>query len=81
MGLDVPILPAAIIGADKAWPKGEKWMQSVPITVKILPKVYPPKTEELSETAYNKALSKLTKELETKITKEVKELEETTSPE
>ena len=56
-------------------------MQSVPITVKILPKVDPPKTEELSKTAYNKALSKLTKELETKITNQVKELEETTSPE
>ena len=81
MGLDVPILPAAIIGADKAWPKGEKWMQSVPITVKILPKVDPPKTEKLSKTAYNKALSKLTKELETKITKQVIELEENTSPE
>ena len=79
MGLDVPILPAAIIGADKAWPKGEKWMQSVPITVKILPKVDPPKTEELSKTAYNKALSKLTKELEEKITKEVEELEKNSS--
>ena len=77
MGLDVPILPAAIIGADKAWPKGEKWMQSVPITVKILPKVDPPKTEDLSDTAYNKALSKITKDLETKITKAVKELDET----
>ena len=79
MGLDVPILPAAIIGADKAWPKGEKWMQSVPITVKILPKVDPPKIEKLSDTAYNKALSKITKDLETKITKAVKELEETMS--
>ena len=79
MGLDVPILPAAIIGADKAWPKGEKWMQSVPITVKILPKVDPPKTEKLSENAYNKALSKLTKELEEKITKEVEELEKNSS--
>ena len=56
-------------------------MQSVPITVKILPKVDPPKTEKLSKTAYNKALSKLTKELETKITKEVTELEKTTSSE
>jgi long-chain acyl-CoA synthetase len=81
MGLDVPILPAAIIGADKAWPKGEKWMQSVPITVKILPKVDPPETEKLSETAYNRTLSKLTKELETNITKAVKELEENASPE
>jgi 1-acyl-sn-glycerol-3-phosphate acyltransferase len=79
MGLDVPILPAAIIGADKAWPKGEKWMQSVPITVKILPVVEPPNTKGLSETAYNKALSKCTKELETKITKAVKDLEKLTS--
>ena len=79
IGLDVPILPAAIIGADKAWPKGEKWMQSVPITVKILPKVDPIKTEKLSENAYNKALSKLTKELEEKITKEVEELEKNSS--
>ena len=76
MGLDVPILPAAIIGADKAWPKGEKWMQSVPITVKILPKVDPPETDKLSKTAYNRTLSKLTKELETNITKAVKELDE-----
>ena len=76
MGLDVPILPAAIIGADKAWPKGEKWMQSVPITVKILQKVNPPKTERLSETAYNKALSKLTKELQINIEKELKNLED-----
>ena len=79
MGLDVPILPAAIIGADKAWPKGEKWMQSVPITVKILPKVDPPETDKLSETAYNRTLSKLTKELETNITKAVKELDEAAS--
>ena len=75
IGLDVPILPAAIIGSDKAWPKGEKWMQSVNITVKILPKVDPPKTKNLSEIAYNKVLSKLTKELEVRITKTVKELE------
>ena len=75
MGLDVPILPAAIIGSDKAWPKGEKWMQSVNITVKILPKVNPPKTEKLSKLAYNKVLSKLTKELEVRIAKTVKELE------
>jgi 1-acyl-sn-glycerol-3-phosphate acyltransferase len=76
MGLDVPILPAAIIGSDKAWPKGEKWMQSAPITVKILPKVDPPKTENLSEIAYNKALSKLTKELQINIEKELKNLED-----
>ena len=81
MGLDVPVLPAAIIGADKAWPKGEKWMQSVPITVKILPKMDPPKSDKLSESAFNKSLSKLTKELETNITKAVKELEKDASSE
>ena len=81
MGLDVPILPAAIIGADKAWPKGEKWMQSVPITVKILPLIDSSQTEKLSEKAYNKSLSKLTKELEAKITKAVKELEKDTNSE
>ena len=81
MGLDVPILPAAIIGADKAWPKGEKWMQSVPITVKILPIIDSPQTKKLSEKAYNKSLSKLTKELEAKITKAVKELEKDTNSE
>ena len=43
---------------------------------KILPKVDPPKTDKLSKTAYNKALSSQTKELETKITKAVKDLEE-----
>ena len=81
MGLDVPILPAAIIGAEKAWPKGEKLIKPFPITVKVLPKIDPPKTEKLSKTAYNKALSKQTKDLETKITKALKELEETKSPE
>ena len=79
MGLDVPILPAAIIGADKAWPKGERWMQSVPITVKILPKIDSPKTKNLSEVSYSKAISKLTKELESKIMKAVNELEKNTS--
>ena len=46
------------------------------ILTKILPKVDPPKTDKLSKTAYNKALSLQTKELETKITKAVKDLEE-----
>ena len=62
-----------------AWPKGERWMQSVPITVKILPKIDSPKTKNLSEVSYSKAISKLTKELESKIMKAVKELEKNTS--
>ena len=69
----------AIIGSEKAWPKGEKWIQRFPITVKVLPKIDPPKTENSSKAAYNKVLSKLTKDLENKITKAVSELEETTN--
>ena len=81
MGLNVPILPAAIIGPEKAWPKGETWMQSVPITVKILPQINPIDSESLSEKAYNKALGSETKKLENKIIKTLKELEENTSSE
>ena len=76
MGLDVPILPAAIMGAEKAWPKGKKFIKPFPITVKVLPKINPPKNCS-TKVAYNKALSKVTKELETKIKKAVKDLETT----
>ena len=41
----------------------------------------PPKSEKLSESAFNKSLSKLTRELETNITKAVKELEKDASSE
>jgi 1-acyl-sn-glycerol-3-phosphate acyltransferase len=81
MGLSVPILPAVIVGAEKAWPKGETWMQSVPITVKILPQINPIDLEGLSESAYNKTLSTETKKLENKIVKALKDLEENTSSE
>ena len=75
-GLNVPILPAVIMGSEKAWPKGEKWMQSVPITVKILPKVDPPKVEKHSTTGQNRAISVLTKELQINIEKELKNLKD-----
>jgi 1-acyl-sn-glycerol-3-phosphate acyltransferase len=81
MGLSVPILPAVIVGAEKAWPKGETWMQSVPITVKILPQINPIDLEGLSESAYNKTLSTETKKLENKIIKTLKEIEENASSE
>jgi 1-acyl-sn-glycerol-3-phosphate acyltransferase len=81
MGLSVPILPAVIVGAEKAWPKGETWMQSVPITVKILPQINPIDLEGLSASAYNKTLSTETKKLENKIVKALKELEENTNSE
>ena len=56
-------------------------MQSVPITVKILPQINPIDLEGLSESAYNKTLSTETKKLENKIVKALKELEENTSSE
>ena len=80
-GLDVPILPAVIVGAEKAWPKGETWMQSVPITVKILPQINPIDTKDLSESKYNKKLSSETKKLEKIVIKSLKDLEETVSSE
>ena len=77
MGLNVPILPAAIVGTEKAWPKGKKWMQSVPITVKILPIIHPQDSSNLSKTDQNKLLSETTNVLEKKIIKAVKDLEKT----
>ena len=81
MGLDVPILPAAIIGADKAWPKGEKWMQSVPVTVKILPKINPPKNEGYNKKEFNRILSSQTEELENRIINAIKLLEKNSNSE
>ena len=57
------------------------WFNLLKNSLKILQKVDPPKTDKLSKTAYNKALSSQTKELETKITKAVKELEKSSSSE
>ena len=56
-------------------------MQSVPITVKILPQINPVDSEGLSESEYNKTLSSETKKLEKRIMKSIKELEEQTSSE
>ena len=72
MGLDVPILPAAIIGADKAWPKGEKWMQSVPITVKILPKVDPLKLISYLKLPIIKRFLRKLKNLKLRLLKQLK---------
>jgi long-chain acyl-CoA synthetase len=81
MGLNVPILPAVIVGTEKAWPKGNAWMQSVPITVKVLPPIDPVKAEGLTESEYNKTLSTETKKLESIIIKTLKELENSASSE
>ena len=81
IGLDMPILPAAIIGTDKAWPKGEKWMQSVPITVKILPKINPPKNKDYNKKELNKILSSQTEELENRIINAIKFLEKNSNSE
>ena len=75
IGLDIPILPAAIIGTEKAWPKGERFMRPTRIIIKILPPIEPKDRSKLTEKAYNKELSSQTKKLEKVITKALKDLE------
>ncbi len=76
MGLDIPILPAAIIGTEKAWPKGGRFMRSVPITIKILPPIQSKKDRsKLTDKEYIKELSSQTKKLEKVITEALKKLE------
>jgi len=74
LGLDIPILPAAIIGTEKAWPKGERFMRPVPITIKILPPIQSKKDRsKLTDKAYTKELSSQTKKLEKVITEALKD--------
>ena len=74
LGLDIPILPAAIIGTEKAWPKGERFMRPVPITIKILPQIQSKKDRsKLTDKAYTKELSSQTKKLEKVITEALKD--------
>ena len=75
MGLDIPILPAAIIGTEKAWPRGERFMRPVGITIEILPPITSKDRSKLTEKAYNKELSSQTKKLEKVVTKALKDLE------
>jgi 1-acyl-sn-glycerol-3-phosphate acyltransferase len=76
MGLDIPILPAAIIGTEKAWPRGERFMRPTHIIIKILPPIKPKDRSKLTEKAYNKELSSQTTKLEKVITKALKDLED-----
>ena len=75
MGLNIPILPAAIIGTEKAWPKGKRFMRPTSITIKILPPIEPKDRSKLTEKAYNKELSSQTKKLEKVITEALQNLE------
>ena len=74
LGLDIPILPAAIVGTEKAWAKGERFMRPVPITIKILPPIQSKKDRsKLTDKAYTKELSSQTKKLEKVITEALKD--------
>lgn len=64
LGLNVPILPAAIVGTEKVWPKGEWFMKPGKITIKILPPIYPKDSSKMSEQEINKEISSKTKELQ-----------------
>ena len=63
--LNIPIVPAVILGAEKAWPRGERFMQSVPINLHVLPPMYPEDLSEANKTEYNKYIASQTKTLET----------------
>ena len=62
--LNIPIVPAVILGAEKAWPRGERFMQSVPINLHVLPPMYPEDLSEANKTEYNKYIASQTKTLE-----------------
>jgi 1-acyl-sn-glycerol-3-phosphate acyltransferase len=64
MGLNVPVLPASIIGTEKVWPKGEWFMKPGKITIKILPPIYPKDSSQMSEQEVNKEISSKTSELQ-----------------
>ena len=75
IGLNIPILPAVIVGTEKAWPRGENFIKPNNITIKILPAMLTKDKSNLTEKAYNKELSTQTLKLEKMITKALKELE------
>ena len=75
IGLNIPILPAVIVGTEKAWPRGENFIKPNNITIKILPAMLTKDKSNLTEKAYNKELSTQTLKLEKMIKKALKELE------
>ncbi len=64
LGLNIPVVPAVISGTEDAWPKKTRFMKPVPITVEILPPIYPDQSLKSDKKDYNKYLSVQTKIME-----------------
>jgi len=67
--LNIPIVPAVIYGTEKAWPRKGRFMRSVPITLEVLPPMYPKDLSKSTKTDYNKYIAKQTKQMEELINK------------
>jgi 1-acyl-sn-glycerol-3-phosphate acyltransferase len=71
--LNVPILPALIVGSHKAWPKDKIFMRPTRIQVHILKPLYPDqfinsgKIEDSTEENLTKKAQDMTAELEKRI--------------
>ena len=64
VGLNIPIVPAVISGTEDAWPRKTRFMKPVPITVEVLPPIYPEQFSDSEKRDYNKYLSTQTKIME-----------------
>lgn len=64
VGLNIPIVPAVISGTEDAWPRKTRFMKPVPITVEVLPPIYPEQFLDSEKRDYNKYLSTQTKIME-----------------
>ena len=62
--LNIPVVPAVILGTEKAWPRKGRFIHSVPIDIHVLPPIYPKDCSEMNKTEYNKTIVKQTKILE-----------------
>jgi 1-acyl-sn-glycerol-3-phosphate acyltransferase len=62
--LNIPVVPAVILGTEKAWPRKGRFIHSVPIDIHVLPPIYPKDFSEMNKTEYNKTIVKQTKILE-----------------
>ena len=58
-----------IYGTEKAWPRKGRFMRSVPITLEVLPPMYPKDLSKSTKTDYNKYIAKQTKQMEELINK------------
>ena len=61
--LQVPIVPVAIEGFQKVWPRGKPFQGFTPLQISIGDPIYPPSEANASETAYEELTSELKKRI------------------